>query len=74
MSFTLEQFFRQCALLERQWRARVQINPKTNKVNLKLDAWHRAHPDRVSVAAWRIDRARRRQTTSGAVASRRATA
>lgn len=56
-----EQYFRECDLLERIWRCRVERNKKTTEVNRKLDIWHRQNPDRAvtNLAQWRIERARR---------------
>lgn len=63
MSFCTEQYFRECELQERQWRAKVNINRKTELVNIKLAKWHQENPDRavVNLAAMRIAYARRRQ-------------
>jgi hypothetical protein len=63
MSFSFEQYFRECDLREKQWRAKVQINPKTAAVNRKLASWHSANPDRpyVSLAEWRLHNAAKRR-------------
>jgi hypothetical protein len=66
MSFSNEQYFRECDLREKQWRAKVNINRKTEAVNRKLATWHRENPDRTSVARWRIERAKRATTVRAA--------
>lgn len=57
----VEHYFQWCDLQEKQWRERVQRNPKTVAVDLKLARWHRENPDRavVNLAEWRMRRARR---------------
>jgi hypothetical protein len=58
MFANLHHYFDWCALVEKQWRAKVNINPKTNKVNNKLREWHRKNPDGqvVNLAQRRIQR------------------
>ncbi len=69
MSFSMEQYFRECDLLEKQWRAKVNINRKTELVNVKLAKWHRENPDvHVNLAQWRVRNARRRPTPNRALA------
>lgn len=58
---SIEHYFDWCALNVRFWADRVKRNRKTAMVNQKLAVWHRENPDTVSVAAWRMERARRRQ-------------
>lgn len=67
MFANLAHYFEWCSLLEKQWRVRVRINPKTAKAERSLAVFHAKYPSHVvSLAQWRINRARRRQTTSGA--------
>lgn len=57
----LSHYFDWCSLIEKRWRARVNVNPKTTQVNKKLREWHAKNPDTsgVNLAQWRINRARK---------------
>mgnify|MGYP001596537466 FL=1 len=57
----LEHYFSWCATLESFYRDRVNRNPKTARVNLKLQEWHDANPDLAvsNVVKLRFDRLRR---------------
>lgn len=56
----LHHYFDWCLAIEKAWRARVRINPKTAKAERSLAAFHARYPDHaVNLAQWRINRARR---------------
>lgn len=57
-----QHYFDFCAVIEKRWRARMSMRPKVRAVNQKLAAWHAKNPSNgpvVSLAKWRLDRARR---------------
>lgn len=59
----VEHYFSWCSLQERYFTDRVNRNPKTARVNSKLEAWHRDNPDVrvVNLATLRIQRALRKK-------------
>jgi hypothetical protein len=58
----LAHYFEWCRLIEKQWRARVRVNPKTAKAERSLAKFHASYPSHVvNLAQWRIERARRQR-------------